>query len=102
MHDTTPAINLHAQVQSVSIQTPTPEPQPQIDVVALQMQLIQLQIQMNELKSQKEVKKEVVQPLKINILQPTPTPISGLQLPQNEVVLIRSPCASPRVSPKKR
>jgi hypothetical protein len=101
MHDTTPAINLHAQV-SQPVSAPAPPPQPQIDVVALQMQLIQLQNQMNELKSQKEVKKEVQPNLKINILQPTPSPNIGLQLLQNEVVLIRSPCASPRVSPKKR
>ena len=98
MHDTMPVVNLHAQVS----EKPKEPAQPQIDVIALQMQLIQLQQQMNELKSQKEVKKDTVPNLKINVLQPTSNPISGLQLPQNQIVLIRSPCASPRVSPTKR
>jgi hypothetical protein len=99
MHDTTPAVNLQAMVSQPNPIQPSAPPTPQIDVVALQMQLIQLQQQMNQLTQKKEV---APNPMKINILQPTPTPISGLQLPQNEIVLIRSPCASPRVSPRRR
>ena len=83
---------------------PKTPPAPQIDVNALQMQLVALQQQVSQLQAAQNVPKPVVAKpnMKINVLQPTPAPISGLQLPQNEVVLLsmgRSPCASPRGSP---
>jgi len=79
---------------------PVPPPQPQVDISELQMQLIALQQQVSQLQSSQQ---KPVAPMKINILQPTPSPhTGGLQLPQNEVVLLsmnRSPCPSPRGSP---
>lgn len=82
---------------------PVPPPQPQIDISELQMQLIALQQQVSQLQSTQAQPKPPV-PMKINILQPTAAAhhTGGLQLPQNEVVLLsmnRSPCPSPRGSP---
>jgi hypothetical protein len=90
---------------------------PQINVAELQKQLILLQNQVSVLQaSQKSnsvptpiqvsapasTKANLpIPPIRVNVLQPSPAPIGGLQLPQNEVVLLsmnRSPCVSPRAS----
>lgn len=96
-----PDVNLNAQVQIQS--APVKPSAPQIDVAALQAQLIALQSQVSQL--QAAAIKPAPTPMRINVaptLQPSAAPISGLQLPQNEVVLLsRSPCPSPRGSPRR-
>jgi hypothetical protein len=105
-----PEISLQApastQFSSPSVSS-QPPPAPQIDVAALQSQLMALQNQVNVLQATQKVEKDNKMPLRINlpVLQPTPAPLGNnkLQLPQNEVVLLsvnRSPCASPRISPR--
>jgi hypothetical protein len=104
----TPEISLHApaSTQSSSPSVTVQPPAPQIDVVALQNQLIALQNQVNVLQATQKVEKDNKPTLRINlpVLQPTPAPLGNkLQLPQNEVVLLsvnRSPCPSPRASPR--